>query len=172
MKIRAQRSSNPWCQLTSALDFHAERSSKSVPAFPITEGPARPLLSITMHAAGACPNVSNYVVNLRAWASAPHAQLDTASSASTLPDSRTGCVGLAANGAGPRRCTAGVTPASVRTRDRRTEARTDCPGPLCPAVADHIRASQVSLDDSKLATHEKTRWPAVGGSPKEGVTGH
>ena len=38
--------------------------------------------------------------------------------------------GLAASGAGPRRCTAGVTPASVRTRDRRTEARTG-PGPLC-----------------------------------------
>ena len=30
----------------------------------------------------------------------------------------------------PRRCTAGVTPASVRHRDRRTEARTS-PGPLC-----------------------------------------
>ena len=69
--------------------------------------------------------------NLRAWVSAPHAQLDTASSASTLPDSLTGGIGLAANGAGPRRCTAGVTPASVRTRDRRTEARTG-PGPLCP----------------------------------------
>ena len=69
---------------------------------------------------------SNYV---RAWVSAPHAQLDTASPGST--DSLTGCAGLAANGAGPRRCTAGVTPASVRTRDRRTEARTG-PGPLCP----------------------------------------
>ena len=33
-----------------------------------------------------------------------------------------------ANGAGPWRCTAGVTPASTRTRDRRTEARTG-PGP-------------------------------------------
>ena len=117
-----------------------------------------------------CTNVSNYPVNLRAWVSPPHAQLDT-SSASTLPDSRTGCVGLAANGAGHRRCTAGVTPASVRTQDRRTEARTDCPGPLCPAVADHIRASQVCLTQ-QLATHEKTRWPVAGGSPKEEVTGH
>ena len=44
--------------------------------------------------------VHQYVVNLRAWVTALHA-LDTASSASTLPDSLTGCVGLAANGAGP-----------------------------------------------------------------------
>ena len=40
--------------------------------------------------------VHQYVVNLRAWVSAPHVPLDTASSASTSPDSRTGCVGLAA----------------------------------------------------------------------------
>ena len=66
--------------------------------------------------------------NVRAWVSAPHAQMDTVSPAST--DSLTGGIGLAANGAGPRRCTAGMTPASVRTRDRRTEARTG-PGPLC-----------------------------------------
>ena len=94
--------------------------------------PARPLGPITVQAAVApqCPNVSMYAVNfVRAWVSAPHAQMDTVSPAST--DSLTGCAGLAANGAGPRRCTAGVTPASVRTRDRRTEARTG-PGPLCP----------------------------------------
>ena len=42
-------------------------------------------------------------------------------------DSLTGCIALAADGAGPRRCTAGVTPASVRTRDKRTEARTGRP---------------------------------------------
>ena len=36
-----------------------------------------------------------------------------------------------ADGAGPRRCTAGVTPAYTRTRDRWTDARTG-PGPLCP----------------------------------------
>ena len=36
------------------------------------------------------------------------------------------------DGAGPRRCTAGVTPASVRAQDRRTEARTDCPDHQCP----------------------------------------
>ena len=59
--------------------------------------------------------VHQYVVDSRAWVTAPRA-LDTASSASTLTDSLTGCVGLAAKGAGPRRCTAGVTPASGRTR--------------------------------------------------------
>ena len=36
-----------------------------------------------------------------------------------------------ANGAGPLECTAGVTPAPPRTRDRRAEARTG-PGRLCP----------------------------------------
>ena len=36
-----------------------------------------------------------------------------------------------ANGAGPWRCTAGVTPASTRTRERWTEARTG-PGPPVP----------------------------------------
>ena len=41
-----------------------------------------------------------------------------------LPDSPTGCVGLAADEAGPRRCTAGLTPASVKPRDKRTEAQT------------------------------------------------
>ena len=53
--------------------------------FTTTEGPARPLPSSTMHAAGAsaCPNVSTTTHILRAWVSAPHAQLDTASSAST-----------------------------------------------------------------------------------------
>ena len=107
-----------------------------------TEPPAHPLGSITMKAAVAseCTNASNYDANLRAWVSAPHAQMDTASSAST--NSLTGCIGLAADGAGPQRCTAGVTPAFVRTRDRRTEARTG-PGPRAPAMADHIRASQV-----------------------------
>ena len=89
-------------------------------AFTTTGGPARPLPSITMHAAGAlqCPGVSMYAVN------SPCPVLQN------LPDSPTGCVGLAANGAGPWKCTAGVTSASTRTRYRRTEARTG-PGPLC-----------------------------------------
>ena len=49
------------------------------------EHPAHPLGPITMQAAVAseCTNVSNYDAYLRAWVSAPHAQLDTASSAST-----------------------------------------------------------------------------------------
>ena len=84
-----------------------------------TEPPARPRGSLRckllLHQC-----VQQYAVNLRAWVSAA------------------GCVGLAANGAGARRCTAGLTPASVRTWDRRT-----APVPCAPAVADHIRASQV-----------------------------
>ena len=111
--------------------LHGNRSFSL--SFPNTDGPARPLLSITMHATGAsaCPNVSINTSTYGHGCLLPR-PLDTASSASTVRDSRTGCVGLAANGAGPRRCTAGVTPASVRTRDRRTEVRTDCPSPLCP----------------------------------------
>ena len=65
--------------------------------------------------------VHQYVVNLRALVSAPH-----------VPLTRLAYGLRRTNGAGPRRCTAGVTPASVRTWDRRTEARTDCPGPWRP----------------------------------------
>ena len=64
-----------------------------------------------------------------------------------LTDSLTGCVGLAANGRGPRRCTAGVTPASVRTWDWRTEARTGQTTSEFP---------RCDLTTSELATHEKT----------------
>ena len=89
--------------------------------------------------------VHAYAVNkVRAWVSASHAHLDTASSASALPDSLTGCARLAANGAGPRRCTAGVTPASVRTRDRRTEARTG-PGPLCLCAPQKDQAGSAAV---------------------------
>ena len=57
-KIRSERSWKPLCQLTSALDFSACPSL--LLSFTTTEGPARPLLSIAIHAAGAsaCPNVS------------------------------------------------------------------------------------------------------------------
>ena len=74
-------------------------------SFPVTEGPARPLLSITKHAAGAsaCPNVSISTSLTCEHGCLLPRPLDTTSSASTLPDSPTGCVGLAANGAGPRR---------------------------------------------------------------------
>ena len=89
---------------------------------------------------------ANYV---RAWVSAPHAQMDTVSPAST--DSLTGCARLVANGAGPRRCTAGVTPASVRTRDRRTEARTP------PQWQTTSGLPRCDLTTRELATHEKTR---------------
>ena len=84
-----------------------------------------------------------------------------------LPDSLTGCVGLAANGAGPRRCTAGVTPASVRTRDRRTEARQTAPVPCAPAMADHIRASQVRRDDKLPGHPREDPLTASSGRPPE-----
>ena len=88
--------------------------------------------------------VHPYAVNyVRAWVSAPHAQMDSSEFCKYLPDSPTGCAGLAANGAGPRRCTAGVTLACVKTRDRWTEARTGLCHPVPPAIAEHIRASQV-----------------------------
>ena len=63
----------------------------------------------------------------------------------------TDCQDGAANGAGPWRCTAGVTPASVRTRDRRTEARTG-PGPLCPRNGKRPPTIQRTCDDT-------ARWP-------------
>ena len=65
---------------------------------------------ITMHAAKASArvDVSMYVTNLRAWKSVPDAQMDSASHAIT--DKLAGCVGLAANGAGTRRCPAEVSP--------------------------------------------------------------
>ena len=84
-----------------------------------------------------------------------------------LADSLTGCVGLAANGAGPRRCTAGVTPASVRTRDRRTEARQTAPVPCAPAMADHIRASQVRRDDKLPGHPREDPLTASSGRPPE-----
>ena len=84
-----------------------------------------------------------------------------------LPDSFTGCVGLAANGAGPRRCTAGVTPASVRTRDRRTEARQTAPVSCAPATADHIRAFQVRRDDKLPGHPREDPLTASSGRPPE-----
>ena len=61
-----------------------------------------------------------------------------------------------ANGAGPWRCTAGVTLASTRTRDRWTEARTG-PGPLCPRNGRRAHTIQGTCDDT-----------ASGGSPTRG----
>ena len=52
-----------------------------------------------------------------------------------------------ANGAGPWRCTAGVTPASTRTRDRWTEARTG-PAPLCPRNGKRPHTFQGTCDDT------------------------
>ena len=75
-----------------------------------------------------------------------------------LPDSLTGWVGLAANGAGPRRRTAGVTPASVRTRDRKTEART---GP-CPLYTQWQITSELPRCDTTTTLWPPTRRPADG----------
>ena len=142
-------------QRTTSEHFDIDRSRKSIEVLSGTSGRAERVLRWCVSLPPACVHeygrssasaafhydarcwcirmsqcVHPYAVNyVRAWVSAPHAQMDTVSPGST--DSLTGCAGLAANGAGPRRCTAGVTPASVRTRDRRTEARTG-PGPLCP----------------------------------------
>ena len=74
-----------------------------------------------------------------------------------LPDSLTGCVGLPASGAGPRRCTAGVAPASVRNWDRRTNARSG-PGPVyTPQWQTTSELPRRGLTTRELATHEKTR---------------
>ena len=73
-----------------------------------------------------------------------------------VPDSPTGCVGLAANGAGPRRCTAGVTPASG---DRWTEARHTAPVLCAPAMAsDHSQ----SRNARRYPHWPPTRRPADG----------
>ena len=50
-----------------------------------------------------------------------------------------------------------MTPASVRTRDRRTEARTGS-GPLCPPPwQTKSELPRCDLTTRELATHEKTR---------------
>ena len=61
-----------------------------------------------------------------------------------------------ANGAGPWRCTAGVTPASTRTRDSRTEARTG-PGPLYPRNGKRPHTIQRTCDDTACWPPTKTR---------------
>ena len=67
-----------------------------------------------VHAAGAplCPNVSNYVVKFTGVGVCSPRLAGHSEFCKNLPDSLTVCIGLAANGAGPRRCTAGVPPAS------------------------------------------------------------
>ena len=45
------------------MDVVPSSHSSLLLVFTTTEGPARPLPSITMHAASACPKVSNYAVN-------------------------------------------------------------------------------------------------------------
>ena len=67
-----------------------------------------------------------------------------------------------------------MTPASVRTRDRRTEART---GPLSRVPPQRQSTSGLprrDLTTRELATHEKDPLTASSGQPPErgGVTGH
>ena len=70
-----------------------------------------------------------------------------------------------AAGAGPRIGTAGVTPASVRTRSRRTEARQTA-GVLCTAaVANDHQQSREHAFDTPAGTHEDP-LPAAGGPPR------
>ena len=69
-----------------------------------------------------------------------------------------GLRGGVANGAGPWRCTAGVTPASTRTWDRTTEARTG-PGPLCPRNGE---ATTHNPENMRRHLHWSPRRPADG----------
>ena len=114
-----------------------------VPCFPL-----RCTLLVHQHVP-MCPSVRRELTGMGVCSPRP---LDTASSASTLPDSPAGCVGLAANGAGPRR----ATPASVRTRDRRTEARRDCTSPQRQTTSEFLRC------DLTTARWPPTRGPADG----------
>ena len=95
-----------------------------------------------------CLRMSHCAV--RAWVSAPHVQLDTVGPASA--DS----------------LTAGVTPASVRTRDRRTDARTGH-GPFCPRNGKpHPGFPGVS---GRHASWPPTKRPSSGRLPERGGDG-
>ena len=65
----------------------------------------------------------------------------------------TDCQDGAANGAGPLECTAGVTPASTRSWDRTTEARTG-PGPLYTRNGKRPPTIQRTCNDT-------ASWPVV-----------
>ena len=143
IKIRAERSSNPWCRLTSALDsrlFH--RSTDMVPSLRVLPSCLRSRLRRSSSSAAFrydarcwCISMSQcvheYIVNLRAWVSAPHIpstprvlqapfQTRLWVAPDWLPTEQAEVYG---------RCDP-----SVRTRDRRTEARTDRPHPSFPGV--------------------------------------
>ena len=77
----------------------------------------------------------------------------------------TDCEGGVANGAGPWRCTAFVTPASTRARDSRTEAPT---GPvLCtPAMANDHTLSREHATTQRAGPHEGP-LTASSGRPSE-----
>ena len=92
------------------------------------------------------------------------------------------CEDVVAHGAGPRRCTAGVTPASVNASGRRPEARETVVVLCTLAMADHIRTTrtntqlralpptvpptiQRTCDDTRLGLHEGS-LTAAGGPPR------
>ena len=75
------------------------------------------------------------------------------------------------NRARPWRCTAGVTPASTRTRDRWTEARTDCHSPLYHRNGKRPRAIQKTWDDTSAGPHEDPLTASSGRPSDERVTG-
>ena len=80
----------------------------------------------------------------------------------------TDCEDGDANGADPRRCTAGVTAASVRTRDRRTEVRQTAPDLYTPAMAiDHPQSREDATTHLLVPTKSCCR-PAAGGPPRGG----
>ena len=71
--------------------------------------------------------------------------------------------------AAPRRCTAGVTLASVRTRDRRTEARQTALVLCTSAMASHTQSREHASTHALVST-----YPLMAGSgrPSDSVTGH
>ena len=71
-----------------------------------------------------------------------------------------------ANGAGPWRCTAGVTPASTRTRDRRTEAQQ-----TALVLCQRPCTIQGTCDDTSTGPHEDPLTVSSGRPSDERVTG-
>ena len=202
-KIRAERSSNPWCRLTSALDFHVERikclcwltsaldsprflrSMDIVPSLRVLPScfrsrlrrvqfvrcfPLRCTLLVHQHVP-MCPSVRRSLTGMgvcspRHLGTQRVLQVPYQTRLRVASDLR-----LTEQASGGARQVWPLPPWGPGQED--WGANRLPRSPSATATADHIRVSQVRLDDSKLATREKTRWrPAAGGSPKEEVTGH
>ena len=63
-----------------------------------------------------------------------------------------------------------MTPASTRTRDRTTEARTG-PGPLCPSNGKRPHTIQGTCDDTSAGPHEDPLTASSGRPSDERATG-